>query len=247
MPRGGVATEVAQGVYRLGTMWANFYLVAADGEFVLVDSGYPKYWPQVEAVLNELGKPIGALAGAIITHHHVDHAGTGEQARTEAGATVFAHEADTAKVGGEQPSHPPHGFYGQAWRLTMLRYLVHTVRVGGAGYKPVSAVEMIRGHGGELELPGRPRVIFTPGHTAGHCSVVLEERGVLFTGDALVNHDYATGRRGVALHRFNEDRADALRSLDRLEGVASETLLFGHGDPWRGEPQAAVASARERA
>jgi glyoxylase-like metal-dependent hydrolase (beta-lactamase superfamily II) len=69
-----VANEVAPGVYRLGTMWANFYLVRAEDEFVMVDAGYPRYWPQVEAAIRELGRPLTALAGVIVTHHHVDHA-----------------------------------------------------------------------------------------------------------------------------------------------------------------------------
>jgi glyoxylase-like metal-dependent hydrolase (beta-lactamase superfamily II) len=39
-----------------------------------------------------------------------------------------------------------------------------------------------------LDPAGRPRVVHVPGHTA-----VLADRGVLITGDALVNVDYATG------------------------------------------------------
>ena len=32
--------------------------------------------------------------------------------------------------------------------------------------------------------PGRPRVVFTPGHTYGHCALHLPDRDVLLTGDA---------------------------------------------------------------
>lgn len=242
-----VASEVAPGVYRLGTMWANFYLVRAEDEFVMVDAGYPRYWPQVEAAIRELGRPLTALAGVIVTHHHVDHAGTAEQARVRAGARVFVHEADAAKVVGETASHPPQGFYRQAWRLTMLRYLLHTVRVGGAGYVPVSDPDMIREDEAVLDLPGSPRVIYTPGHTAGHCAVLLEDRGVLFTGDAIQHFDYASGDTRLQLHRFNEDREMARRSLDRLADVDAELVLFGHGDPWPHGPRAAVEAARESA
>ena len=88
-------------------------------------------------------------------------------------------------------------------------------------------------------------MIPTPGHTAGHCSVLLEERGVLFTGDALVNFDYASGERGVTLHRFNEDRAAARKSLDVLADLDAGTLLFGHGDPCnRGAREAVERAAR---
>jgi hypothetical protein len=37
----------------------------------------------------------------------------------------------------------------------------------------------------------------------------------------------------LRLHRFDEDRARALASRDRLATLGAEALLFGHGDPWR--------------
>jgi glyoxylase-like metal-dependent hydrolase (beta-lactamase superfamily II) len=116
-------------------------------------------------------------------------------------------------------------------------------RAGGAGYHPVARLELLS-EDRALQLPGRPGVMQTPGHTAGHCSVVLAEREVLFSGDAMVNFDYASGRRGPALHRFNEDRLAAQHSLARLESVEAEVILFGHGDPWTGGTQRAAEIAR---
>jgi glyoxylase-like metal-dependent hydrolase (beta-lactamase superfamily II) len=121
------------------------------------------------------------------------------------------------------------------------RYLAHTIAAGGARYRPVAEVQTLAGDQA-MDLPGRPRIVCTPGHTAGHFSVLLPERGVLFAGDALVNFDYATGRPGLALHRFNEDRARAAESLTRLAGLDAEVVLFGHGDPWPGTPRSAVES-----
>src|SRR5699024_2319263 len=50
--------------------------------------------------------------------------------------------------------------------------------------------------GDEPHLPGAPRVLFTPGHTWGHCALHLPERDALITGDALVTLDPYTGLRG---------------------------------------------------
>ena len=238
--------QVAEGVFRLGTKWANFYLVTDGRGATLIDAGYPGYRAQVSHALTAVGLPHTAIEAVIVTHHHVDHAGTAEHVRARAGGTVLVHSGDAPIVRGEQRSHLPPGFYRQAWRPSMARYLAHTIRVGGARYRPVSEVEELAVDR-MLDLPGRPKVIHTPGHTAGHCSVILEQRGVLFCGDAMVNFDYATGAPGLSQHRFNDDRARALASLERLAEVDADVVLFGHGDPWRQGSRTAIDTVRERA
>ena len=242
---GGRPTEVADGVHMLGTKWANFYLVVDGGECLVVDAGYTRYWGQLERALERVGRSPATVAAVIATHHHVDHVGTAEHLRRSAGARVLAHERDASVIGGERRSHVPPRFYRQAWRPSMARYLVHSMRFGGARYRPVAEVERMS-DGQLLDLPGRPRIVHTPGHTAGHCSVLLEDRGVLFAGDAMVNFDYASGRRGLGQHRFNDDRRAALASLDRLNEFDAETVLFGHGEPWTGGLGEALTVVRER-
>ena len=238
--------QVTDGVYRLGTQWANFHLIRDGSEWTLVDAGYPGYFRQLARALAALDSSLDAIRGVIVTHHHVDHEGTAEMIRAQTGAPVFVHAADADPVSGRRRSHVPPGFYRQLWRPSMARYLLHTVRAGGACYRPVRDVEHLD-EDQTLDVPGRPRVMHVPGHTAGHCSVVLDERGVLLAGDALVNFDYASGMRGVRLHRFNEDRSLALASLDRLEPIEVDTVLFGHGDPWHRPLREALDVARSRA
>ena len=89
-------------------------------------------------------------------------------------------------------------------------------------------------------------MIHVPGHTSGSCAVHLEERGVVFTGDALSTIDLLTGRAGPALPPdfVNESSADAMESLTRLEGLPAQTVLTGHGEPWTGSVRSAVEIAR---
>ena len=237
------AAEVAPGVYRLGTRWVNLHVVQEAGELLLIDAGYPRYWPRVRRALE--ASRLGTVGTVIATHHHIDHVGMAERFRLAAGCRVHAHPADTPKVCGTEPSHPPPGFYRQAWRPSMARYLLHSARWGGASYRPVGHVCPMA-DSQVLDAPGMPEIVYTPGHTAGHCCVLLRERDVLIAGDAMVNFDYATGRRGIGLHRFNEDRTRALASLERLEGIDADTVLFGHGEPWRGGVARALDIARSR-
>jgi glyoxylase-like metal-dependent hydrolase (beta-lactamase superfamily II) len=88
---------------------------------------------------------------------------------------------------------------------------------------------------GDLDLfeDGTIRLLETPGHSAGHMSVLLalEETGpVLLTADAVDVRAQWEGR--LALRAFFS-REQAERSLERLRAVAEETeplLVFGH-DP----------------
>jgi glyoxylase-like metal-dependent hydrolase (beta-lactamase superfamily II) len=102
--------------------------------------------------------------------------------------------------------------------------------------------------GDVLDVPGRPRAVFTPGHTYGHCSLVVPDAGTVIAGDALVTYDIYTRTAGPRIVAAGATASvdEALRSLGRLADIdgAADTLLPGHGDPWRGSLESAVERAR---
>jgi glyoxylase-like metal-dependent hydrolase (beta-lactamase superfamily II) len=71
-------------------------------------------------------------------------------------------------------------------------------------------------------------IIKTPGHTAGHISVLDAVAGILVTGDAL--NGVAGGVTGPD-PSFSEDMAAANASVSKLAGFTYEVALFGHGEP----------------
>jgi glyoxylase-like metal-dependent hydrolase (beta-lactamase superfamily II) len=97
-----------------------------------------------------------------------------------------------------------------------------------------------------LDVPGSPRVVHAPGHTAGSCALFLEDRSLLFSGDALVTLDMTRGRTGPQIIRgpVTEDADLALESLDELAATNAETVLPGHGEPWPNGIRSAVDIAR---
>ena len=100
--------------------------------------------------------------------------------------------------------------------------------------------------GDRLDVPGRPRVIHAPGHTAGCVALHFEGHSALLVGDVLCSRNPLTGRHGVQVMpaAFAVSSAQALESIGRLDGVEAAVVGFGHGDPWRGGVGAAVAEAR---
>jgi glyoxylase-like metal-dependent hydrolase (beta-lactamase superfamily II) len=240
------APEVAEGVYRLGTKWINFYLVAEGAEYTLVDSGYPGYWKYLAQALDSLAASPEAIQAVIVTHHHSDHAGAAERVSSSGGARVLAGEGDAWIVAGKYSSHASPGFYRRCLvHRSGLAFVAHSAFAGGAKYRPVQSVESLTDEETTLDLPGRPRVIHTPGHTAGHYAVALPERGVLLSGDSLATFDYVTGKRRIGLHPLNDDREVALASLDRLQAIDAESVLPAHGDPWTAGLRRAIEITRE--
>jgi glyoxylase-like metal-dependent hydrolase (beta-lactamase superfamily II) len=113
--------------------------------------------------------------------------------------------------------------------------------LGGTGKTiPVKEVSTF-GDGETLDVPGCPRVVHAPGHTAGSAVLVLEDRSLLFTGDVMCTLNPLTGRPGPQImpSGLNRDTQQAMQSLDNLAGVKADVVLAGHGDDrWRarGDP-----------
>jgi glyoxylase-like metal-dependent hydrolase (beta-lactamase superfamily II) len=100
--------------------------------------------------------------------------------------------------------------------------------------------------GETLDVPGRPGVLHTPGHTSGHVCFSLESRGVLVAGDLLCTRNPLTGAREPQLmpSAFNLSSASILDSLSKIEGLGAGTIVFGHGEPWTDGAAEAVRVAR---
>jgi glyoxylase-like metal-dependent hydrolase (beta-lactamase superfamily II) len=239
-------TQIADGVHRLGDDMVNFYLVEDGAHLTLIDAGLPGHRRQLESYLPTIGRALTDIDAVILTHAHIDHVGIAEGVRTDAGARVLVHEADaemarTAKPQKRDGSMTPYLRYPATWKL-----LAMFARSGGMRQPKISAVAPF-GDVDALEVPTRPRVIPTPGHTAGHVAIHLPERGVLFVGDAMCTYNPLTGRRGpqVMPKAFATSSAGELDSLRALEPLEAALLLPGHGEPWTEGPAAAVARARE--
>jgi glyoxylase-like metal-dependent hydrolase (beta-lactamase superfamily II) len=71
-------------------------------------------------------------------------------------------------------------------------------------------------------------VIGTPGHTAGHISLLDPVASVLIAGDALNGNNGAVAGPNP---QFSEDHDEAIATVGKLAGYEYQTLYFGHGEP----------------
>jgi glyoxylase-like metal-dependent hydrolase (beta-lactamase superfamily II) len=239
--------EVAPGVFRLGSPIVNWYLLDEGGRLTAIDAGLSGYGDALEAHLAALGFGLGDVEAVILTHSDGDHTGLAARMR-DAGARVLIGTDDAAtlaKPGPKKGDAAPTKLARAMWRPSFWRFFGHMARNGGAKDHGLTDAATYRA-GDVLDVPGRPRALATPGHTAGHCSFLFEERRVLFAGDALCTWNPLTGSREPQLmpRVFNEDNAAARASLDTLAAAEADLVLPGHGDPWEKTPAAAVERAR---
>lgn len=239
--------ELAPGVHGLGTPIVNWYLVEDGDGLTAVDAGLPKFADTLEDDLRRLGRSPADVDAVVLTHSDGDHTGVAPHLR-DAGARVLIHHEDAAalrKPGPKKGDASMRHIFANLWRRESRVIVKDQFRYGGFRPSRVENPETFA-DGDVLDVPGSPRVIHTPGHTAGHCALLFEGSGALFVGDALITHELITNgaRPRLMPHWVNEDNAACLESLARLEPIDADLVLFGHGEPWTDGTASAVAEAR---
>lgn len=120
--------------------------------------------------------------------------GNAERLRAQAGAAVLVHHDDRAaamRKGGKPPRFP-------LWKPPVLHLVGHMLRNGVARTVPVAEASSFADEE-VLDVPGHPRVIHTPGHTAGSAALSLEDRDALIVGDTLATISLVSAESGPHL------------------------------------------------
>lgn len=239
--------EVADGVYRVEHAYVNVYLVVEGSDVLLVDTGLPGAWTEIGSALRQLGRRPADVGAVVLTHAHFDHTGCAARLQEHLGVPLWLHTSD------EHVAAHPYSYAHERPRaiypLRHPRALPILAAVARAGALRVPGVTGTRplDPAATLPLPGSPRVVFSPGHTYGHCALHLPGRDVLLSGDALVTLDPYTAEDGpqVVAGAATADSALALASLDELAATGARIVLPGHGNPWEYGIRSAVEQARQ--
>jgi len=206
----------------------NAFLVEAD-VLTLIDTGTPGGVGKTLKVLQRSGRRPEEVERIILTHRHADHAGNARTLASLTGARVHTAPEDAAYVrdGSEQPRPQVATPLG--------RVLVPYVKV--ALPWRLDSVPAVQEFLADESTVGSFRVLRTPGHTAGHVSLLWPERGILFTGDAAA-HITALGPHPAA-----DDPEQARESFRRLSQEDFDSAYFGHGRPIKKNAGAAFRAA----
>lgn len=232
--------ELAPHLRRIGNDIVAAYLVDTAEGITVIDGGLPGHWKDLLAELSLMGRSLDDVRGVILTHGDSDHLGFAERLRTEKGVPIYVHEADAARAKGAKPPATERGSFRLGPALSFIGY---ALRKGGLRTHFLG--EAVEVHDGDvLELPGSPRVISMPGHSPGSIAIHIPAVDAVFVGDGLTTRHVLTGQTGPQPAPFTDEPARAIESLDVLLGTGATWVLPGHGTPWKGGVEAAVAAAR---
>ena len=244
-------TLVTPGVHRLGDHGVNFYLIEDPDGFILVDAGVPAHREQLLGLLADLGRSPADVRAVLLTHGHLDHTGLAHFLQ-QAGADIWIHQRDAVIL----HDGPRSGNRHAKPERSMLPYLLRRpsalalpLQLARSGAFTAPAVQNTRAFDADQVLalvPGAPQAIALPGHTPGSAAYLFADRGLIFTGDALVTADQFAGRTGptIVSRCFNHDSRAALAALDRLDELKADLLLPGHGAPFADGIRTATGQAR---
>ena len=204
----------------------NTCYILKDKGVVLIDAGYPGCVKSFSKLLAKHEIEPDEIKLIIPTHGDFDHAGGAKELKELTGAEIVMHEKDKDNL--EQSIfHWPEGVttWGKISRTLLMPF------VKKIGKFPPAKVNIILGDDGlalqDFGIPGK--IIYTPGHTYGSISVLLDS-GDAFVGCMAQNRVPFVFRPKLPI--YAKDLELLKESWVKIIDMGARTIYPGHGNPF---------------
>jgi hydroxyacylglutathione hydrolase len=165
--------EIVEGIHKVDEASANMahsnvYLLIEGDELIVIDTGTPGNAKKIVDYVQKIGRQPSNVSTIILTHFHMDHAGSVKELKDLTNAKVAVHAEDADYVSGEKPLPKP--------KNVLFRAVSSFIKL-----TPVQPDIILK----DKDKIGQLTVIYTPGHTLGSIALLDQGKKVLFAGDAL--------------------------------------------------------------
>ena len=192
---------------------AQAYLYAGPDDLAVIDPGYTGSFRAVLQFMHQQGFQPEDLDWVILTHHHVDHAGTAFALCQVTGARLAVHRQDAPYLHAVRPRERMT-FWGMADWLPQ-RLASYVVSCADGEMRLLEHGDTVAGL----------TVVHAPGHTPGSICLWSASESALFVGDVLNNE------RGLRTPPWTVNHSHAMAKLapQRLSERRYQQAFFGHG------------------
>ena len=225
-------------IIRIDLNGVNSYLAKCEGGFILFDTGGhlvldQKFTNRRELLLKAIetaGCTLDTLKLIVLTHGDNDHSCNAAYLRDHSNAKIAMHDSDRGLV--EYPTlqkwMESYQYSSTEMQHMFLQYKDGITKITQKTLDEFErfSPDILLKDGSSLAPYGlNAIVIHVPGHTKGSIAI-LTENGELISGDTFVNNE----KPGPSPNAT--DFPKLADSIDKLKGLAIETVYPGHGTPF---------------
>ena len=207
--------EIIEGIHRIdeasnNVAGSNVYLVIDEKELLVIDTGMGGNAKKIVKYIEKIGRQPSEISTIVLTHYHMDHAGSAKDLKKLTNAKVAVGKEDADFVAGKKP-------FPKA--KSLLLRAVSTLNKPA----PVEVAIAIK----EGDNIGSLTVIETPGHTPGSIALFDQKKKALFVGDTI---RFNGTKISSAPEQFTWDSEKEKLSIEKISALDFEVMLPGHGE-----------------
>jgi glyoxylase-like metal-dependent hydrolase (beta-lactamase superfamily II) len=214
-------TNMEISIYPIPMGLDTIYVVRGES-VILIDGGDPHAIERLKEGVEKACINPEEIRLIILTHGHWDHIGSAKDIKDWSGAKVMLHQRDMHLLDDAYPSQPP-GF--TLWGKIIIAFLkLYSPYI----HIPKFDVDIVAGDE-DISLTDygiAGKVVYTPGHSWGSVSVVLDS-GEAFVGDLAMN--MLPMRLNPGLPIFGDDILVVKKSWQKLLDMGAKTFYPAHG------------------
>ena len=211
-------------IYPVTLGFDHAYIIQEQGT-IMIDGGAPKQAKAFSKALENASIKPEEVQLIVLTHGHWDHIGSAKEMKEITGGKIAMHQREKHWLESSlKPMPPGVTTWGHIFG-SIIKVFLPLIHV------PATDVDVVLGDEevslAEYGIQGK--VVYTPGHSSGSVSVLLET-GDAFVGDMAMNKFPLRLSPGLPI--FAEDWAQLMESWKQLLNRGVKTIYPSHGEPF---------------